>query len=127
MHNQISLASLSKYVGIPYDEKDCYELLQVVFKEMFSYDLDILYQETPDRNSANLLINTQENRFQKVTKPKLGDIILLSIVGVPCHVGMFIDERYFLHTRKNTGSVIERFHNWEKRLVGFYRWQLKQG
>ncbi len=121
--HQISLASFSNYIGIPYEKLDCYQLLQKILKDLWNYNLDILYQNTPERQKANALINDEKNKFQKVTIPKLGDIILFKIQGVPCHIGLYLNEKNFLHTKAGVGSCIERYDNWQKRIVGYYRWQ----
>lgn len=120
-HQQSIQDCLPKIIGLPYSAFDCYELIQLLYKKAFSIELDTLYQVTPDELGVNKMMEQKKGDFIKVTKPEAGDIILINIIGLTCHVGVYIGGGKFLHTRKSTGSVIDRISRWEKRIEGYYR------
>ncbi len=126
---------LPKYIGIPYREKDCYDLIRLYHKNVFGNTLPDLEYSRPD--GANLKerdIDTlgqvapmaSKSHFYQVTKPKHGDIILIRIFNMPLHVGLYLNESQFLHTQKQTGSCVERIDTWKKRILGFYRYDQGQ-
>lgn len=115
-------------IGLDYSEVDCYELAIRFYKIIFHHDLDLLYDIRPSTTETEAMFNKQKKRFHRVDDPKFGDIIVFNVIGLACHIGIYIDESRFLHTRKETGSVIERSVKWQKRVEGYYRWpQLKLG
>lgn len=68
------------------------------------------------------MVEDQKSRFIEVDLPKLGDIILFNVFGIPCHVGMYVDKKYFFHSRKGTNATLEKLSIWKNRVVGYYRW-----
>jgi cell wall-associated NlpC family hydrolase len=67
-------------------------------------------------------LERQKRKFIKVNAAQLGDVMSINIKGMPCHVGIYIDDKTFLHTMKKIGSVIDRLDKWQKRIEGYYRW-----
>jgi len=109
-------------IGISYKEKDCYEILIDFYKQVLSVDLDILYNiKRPTNTEIKNLVGDESGKFIKVHNPQFGDIILFNIIGLPCHIGAYLDRKTFFHTTVKTGSIIDRFENWQKRVIGFYR------
>lgn len=123
MAPQTTLDSFHDLVGISYNDLDCYELTQKFYSKVFNKDLDILYDIRPDEKKTKTLFEKQKSSFDKVTIPQFGDIIVFNVATLPCHIGIYINNRLFLHTRKHTGSVLERLAQWNKRIEGYYRWQ----
>jgi cell wall-associated NlpC family hydrolase len=120
-HHQFIQASLSNYVGLSYKEYDCYQLLVKIYKELLNIDLpDHIYQDPFNFTHISQVVNTNVPQYIEVQNPKPGDIILLRVFGVPSHLGIYINAHKFLHTTKQTGSVIERLDKWEKRILGYY-------
>lgn len=123
----------SKLIGLPYAQCDCWDLVKKFYKLVFDEDikLDIEYSDLRKEvrgsrewaEQTEQIVNEQMPNFKKVTKPEFGDICLLNIWGVAGHVGIYINEKHFLHTSEGTGSMIDLNSRWEKRLEGFYRWQ----
>jgi cell wall-associated NlpC family hydrolase len=68
-----------------------------------------------------------KNKFKNITDPKLGDIVLIKIIGGPhAHVGVMLDSSSFM-TVHNTGRRgVHRMkisHPWvQSRVAGFYRY-----
>jgi cell wall-associated NlpC family hydrolase len=52
-----------------------------------------------------------------------GDVIEIRIQGLPCHVGIVIAPRLFLHALRDVGGVVERWDDmmWRRRVLGFWR------
>jgi len=121
-HRHYTLDCFHSLIGLSYSAFDCYELVQLFYKKVFCIELDTLYQVKPSSTEAKNLVKSNLENFNKVTKPQFGDIIILKILGLPVHVGIYIDNERFLHTREKTGSVLERTNNWKKRILGYYRW-----
>lgn len=89
---------------------------------VFSKELDLLYDERPTEEATISIIEKQKDKFIQTIKPQFGDVIVFNVKGMPTHVGVYITKDLFLHTRKETGCVLERFAKWNKRVVGYYRW-----
>ena len=50
-----------------------------------------------------------------------GDVLLLKIKGLPCHVGMSVGKDRFVHTWEGVGGVLtERTSLWKQRVLGIY-------
>lgn len=122
MHQQISLGFLPNLIGTPYDEKDCWDIVKEFYLQAFNINLskfDIIPQ---DRKKTEKQMDKASISFKKIEQPRTGDIILFKVMGHNAHVGIYLNNRSFLHTKKKIGCVIEQFQNWEKRIQGFYRW-----
>ena len=110
------------YIGLSYESYDCYELIQLFYKNLFNINLETLYLTRPDKQTTNKFIEDEKTEWLEVQEPKFGDIILIRINGLPCHVGIYINDSVFLHSRQKTGSCLERVNVWKNRIVGYYRW-----
>jgi len=72
-----------------------------------------------------------EDRFVPVHDPMPGDIVAFRFpmpmyVG---HIGVIIEDPYFMHTREATNVVTERIDSpiWRKKIYGVYRFADNQG
>lgn len=122
IHQHCTQESIRDLIGIPYEDKDCYELAKEFYRIEFKCELDLLYDVRPTEKQTMSLFNAQKEKFVRVDVPQKGDIIVFNVVGLPCHIGIYLNKETFLHTRQHTGSVIERFSRWHKRVEGYYRW-----
>lgn len=113
------------FIGIPYEKMNCWELCVYFYHKVLGYELKHYYQGEviglEKVKKAHDLIYTNIGSFEKVEDPKFGDLMLLSVLGIESHIGIYIDNNVFLHTRKNTGSVLDRVSRWAHRLSGYYR------
>lgn len=126
------LESFSNYLDIPYMAYDCFELVRLFYERELGITLESSEYLSPKFLSLNesfkkselynILIEEQKGCFKKVNAPQCGDIALFNSWGIPAHVGIYINNTFFLHTQKRTGSCVERFSTWKKRLLGFYRY-----
>lgn len=94
--------------------------------DFYKQELDIslfhIYSgTTPTRPETRDLIFSNVGDFEKIENPEFGDIIILKIFGIECHIAVFIGEGKMLHTSNRSGSVIDRVSKWKRQIVGFYR------
>lgn len=114
--------SLSTYIGLPYETTDCFQLAQKFYIEQFEVQLKHYYSEMPeDRQEIENLIYSNVGDFDRVDSPEFGDLIILKILGIESHVGVYIGKDNFIHSVKVTGSCMDRLDRWKGRVTGFYR------
>ena len=119
---QLTRRSIKKYVGIPYEVMNCWDLAKTFYSEILETDLKHYFDIVPsDRETMKNLIFTNIGDFKKVDGPSFGDLILMKMHGVESHIGIYIGDNYFLHTLKGSGSVIDRLSKWETAISGYYR------
>lgn len=84
--------------------------------------LDNLYTSRPStEQTANFYLDVKE-KFIKVDEPEFGDIIVFTVFGLPCHIGLYVDGIRFFHSRRGVNATLEKLSIWKKRVVGYYRW-----
>jgi hypothetical protein len=122
-----------RYIGLPYKENgrdetgiDCWGLARLFYKQELGIELPSyteLYSGSYDPKVV-AAINYYKDTWTKVENPQPGDLCLFSIMGEPSHVGVYIDNGSFLHSRDGKDSVVENINNprWFNRLQGFYRY-----
>lgn len=122
------------YVGIPYDLRgrdrsgiDCWGLVRLVYKEQFNIDLPSFsekYEDDSNSDQFQELLATQREGWVNVQDPKVGDVVLMRVLGLESHIGIYIGEGKFLHAKRDTNAVIESLDSlrWKKRVIGFYRY-----
>ena len=127
----------SKYVGIRYVHRgrnlstdgglDCYGLVRhwykqelgIVLPEWYVLDSDIKPAEIEQSLETNQIHN--QNPLVETSSPSMGDVILLRVLGHPVHVGIYIDQTYFLHTRCAASmSEIARMDKWRNKVDAYY-------
>ena len=120
---QTLMVFLSSLVGIPYSEMDCYELASRFHELQFKRALPkYLYNNPIDSKEISCVVSQKKNQFKKVLNPITGDIILIRVFGLAAHIGIYLEDNKFLHTQDKTGSVIDNVKKWEKRIIGYYRY-----
>jgi len=121
----------SKYIGIPYKEKgrdiagvDCWGLVRLIYKNEFNIDLPSFAEEYHNTTTVSEAISAHIEGWEQVTELKVGDSILFRIVGEPTHIGVYIGNDKFIHTRRKSGTVVESLNsiNWRSRIVGYYKY-----
>jgi hypothetical protein len=126
----------NKYIGLPYQENgrneqgiDCWGLARLFYKNELNIDLPS-YSELYDGSydpKAVAAISYYKDSWTKVTNPEIGDLCLFRIMNELSHVGVYIGNSKFLHSRDGKDSVIESINSpmWFSRLEGFYRYTEK--
>ena len=132
-------AWVSDYVGIPFhpfgrDRKgcDCWGLVRLVLAERFGLDVpsyDGRYAGAGRQDVAELgrLIDLERRLLDVAAVPagaeRAGDIVLLRVLGQPCHVGVVVAAGHMLHVEAGIDAMVERYRGvaWERRVLGFWR------
>jgi cell wall-associated NlpC family hydrolase len=128
------MMNLSKYIGLPYQDRgrgpafDCIGFVRHVYREELGIELpDFLrtYSSAENAESVASAINERKSDWVKVDEPKPLDLLLFNILGLPTHVGLYLNDNDFIHCFQNSNSCIERLSavTWNRRLLGVYRWK----
>jgi len=109
---------VSRYISIPYDAMNCWQLVMKVYAAEFGIGIGDKDQQSDylrDRNWVDVI--------QEGLGGLEGDVILFRMDKRVKHVGLLLDSENMLHTLEGCNSCIERWHSpiWESRLVGIYR------
>lgn len=116
--------NLSQYVGISYEVKNCLEIIQFFYKQEFDIEIRNFFDgPMPDPEKVEALIVSNKGTFVKVQDPMYGDILTVNLRGLTCHLGVYVGQKKFLHSRKEVGSCIEPLKKYQRLVEGFYRHQ----
>lgn len=123
-------ADLGKYIGLPFLEGgrnanglDCWGLVCLFYKNERGIDLneETSYQ-IKNKKSCQVFANETKENFQRVKKPRFGDLVSLTISGFEAHVAIYIGNGMILHSWNKTNSIYENIKPvWDKRIAGYYR------
>jgi len=121
MNLQISQAC-SKYIGKSYEEYNCWDLIQKLYQELYDLRVHQCYgNKVPSKEERQDLIRTEKGQFIKTENPKPGDIMLIRILGIECHIGMYLGSKKFIHSMQGNGVVIDSISRYATRVNGYYR------
>ncbi len=124
------------YTGIPFradgrgrDGLDCWGLVVMVYRERFGIGLPEFPGAYPDESPESLrnaagVARAERERWRRVEVPVEGDVALLRLQGLPCHVGIVVSKTAMLHVMAGIESCVEKFTGpqWKDRIEGFYRY-----
>ena len=120
------------YIGLPYKNNgrdtsgiDCWGLVCLFYKNELNIDLPSYTEEydgAQDLRNESLLTKYKQDSWTKTTTPEVGNVVLFNILGELCHVGIYLGNNKFMHSREGKDSVIESLSNvkWAKRVEGIY-------
>jgi cell wall-associated NlpC family hydrolase len=121
---------VEKYLGIPYQHMgrtlgglDCWGFPKLLYAD-YGINLFDLHEYEKDwaRHGKNLILENYYERWLKVQKPILGDLILFRYpLKIVSHVGVFLEKGRFIHATR-VGIVQTRLREWELRIFGVYRY-----
>lgn len=127
---------LSHYIGLPYAERgrtraglDCWGLVRLVYLETWGTLLPVYleddYAVADMARTSHLIDRHRQACWSPVAAgaERVGDVILLRVMGLPCHVGLVAGSGRMLHVMGEQGVTCERYESalWAKRVMGFYR------
>jgi hypothetical protein len=120
----------NKYIGIPFEEMNCWQFICYYFKNELNIKLPCYqdkYKNAEDKESITKLYSQElaSKIWPEIKMPIYPDIAVFKIDGYLWHAGIVLGNNYMLHTQKFCNSVIEKYTNlrWKNRLYGFYRYQ----
>lgn len=100
---------------------DCYGLVCEVSSRL-GEELP-LRQFSENPNVVGALMSMQMDEWEEAPR-EVGSVLLFRIMGVAQHVGIIVSPFHFLHTWEGSGGVVaERIDDWERRIVGCYRYR----
>lgn len=107
---------------------DCWGLFRLGYKEVHNIDLPTLqedYDPSQIRDFEHLkkIVLKDICNWDKIDKEKPGDGILLSMRGRPIHVALVVKTGLMLHIEEGINACVENYRSsqWQKRILGFYR------
>lgn len=111
-----------KYIGRSYDSYNCFDLVKEFYRDHFDLDLSNYWEgKAPSRDEVESLIVTNKGDFIRVDKPEFGDIVVLKLFGLECHIGVCLNKSHFLHAARGIGSLMDRLERYSKMNGGYYR------
>lgn len=114
--------AIAKYIGIPYEEMNCFDLAKAVYKDAFDIELKNYFEgEVPNSHQVACLISSNKGDFVRVGKPQFGDLVILTVKGIECHLGIVLTDGRFLHSTKGVGSNMDRLDRWNNLIAGYFR------
>jgi len=111
---------INKLIGIPftplgrdYKGADCAGLVILFYRDILN------------NNESKIFYALNNAKFKRCESPKLpGDLLVIRTYGLPAHLGICVDDRYFLHTLDKVGSHLAEYDNpsWNRRIES--RWRM---
>lgn len=118
------MSKFKRYIGRPYEECNCFDLVKEFYMEFFELDLNHYFNGpvVPDKMEIESLIVSGKGDFVKVDgEPEFGDIVVIKMFGIECHIGVVAFGGSFIHSVRKTGSVAEKLSKYKNMIAGFYR------
>lgn len=125
-----------RFIGIPYVDRgrdpavglDCWGLPRHFYDVVKGIDLPSLldgYRSAKDHAAVTALVMQESAGWAETSTPVFGDLVTLRVAGRPWHVGIWLDDRHFLHTLEGVGSCIGRLDSplWVQRIDKFWRYE----
>lgn len=116
-----------KAFGRDFSGADCWGLvclyyekeLGIILPEYLGSDPANLKESSKKAAKEKLLWNNIEKGFEKK-----GDVVLLKIGNLACHVGIVVRKGTMLHIEKGVDSIHEEYNSpyWRRRIEGFFRY-----
>lgn len=106
----------NKHLGADFSGCDCFGLVKLIYKNEFNVtlpDCDDYAKNWELTDAKKILRLYTKFGFKKVPDTKFGDVILINESNYPKHLGVVINDGYFLHTLES-GTFCHSY------LVGVY-------
>lgn len=114
-----------KYIGLSFNDYDCYNLVKLIYKEVHKKDI----LNTNVKHNQSDLINQsylgEVDNWVEVKEPLEGDIVAIRLDSnypkLVTHFGIMINDKQLIHTTEKTNCVVENITKYYKLVAGFYR------
>ena len=129
---------VNKYLGTKYANHgrdmsglDCWGLILAVYKDMGYSLIDLeTYEREWAKNGGNYFLDNYAQGWDQVTFPWMFDVALFqNHVGIACHAGLVLSDRYILHATDKFGVVktpIDKYAKAQK-LCGYFHLKERRG
>ena len=116
--------------GRSYDGWDCWGIPVVGYRDVLGVglpDQTDKYSSTRRRRELRDLIDTDKVDWVRVDRPQAMDCALLLMYGLPCHIGLMLNETDMLHVEEKCMTMVEDVNRppWRSsvydKVEGFYR------
>ncbi len=120
-------SEIPDYLGRPYIPcvYDCLTLVRDYYIKEYDYRLGLLPRPTNwiDWNKDYMKDNLDNQGLSNVGLGSLeiGDILVFSILGIVCHLGVVTGENEFIHHLDKRGSCKDRISKWDRQIMTAYR------
>lgn len=109
MQGVVHVSWWARYVGLPYAEAHCWELVRRVYADRLGVDLPS-YGEVSARDLVRVAQTIEAgaagDRWQPVQHPQALDVALMRGRARVWHVGVMVGPRHVLHTEIATNAVV---------------------
>jgi len=114
---------LVKYIGKDYDKYNCFDLIKDFYMDHYNISLSNYFEggPVPERNKVASLILSNKGDFVEESIPVFGDIVVIRLYGIECHVGVVVNDGMFLHSTRGVGSNMEKLSKYKRMIAGYYR------
>lgn len=123
--------NLSNYIGIPFEQLDCYALTRLFYRQEFGIELEdfglTCEKESEKGFFSKVAINYKEYcaKWIEVDKPCLGDVIALkwnlAMPNFVTHFAIAVSSERMIHTSYKTGSILDNISRYTRVIGGVYR------
>lgn len=113
---------LVKYIGRPYETYNCFDLVREFYLDHYQLNLSNYWEGTtiPSRQEISSLVVSNKGDFVFTTLPSFGDIVVIKLYGIECHIGIVLDKGKFIHSIRGAGSCIESLEKYRRMVAGYY-------
>ena len=114
-----------KYIGLSFNDYDCYNLVKLIYKEVYNKDILNTNVKHYESEKINNQYQDESLNWLKVDEAKEGDIVAIrldsNIPKIVTHFGVMINNHQMIHTTKTTNCIIENIAKYHKLTSGIYR------
>lgn len=124
----LGLLDISEYIGIQFEELNCYRLVQKIYQEKLSISLpDRFIDATASRSIFGQYIKDIGGLWERIDEPIPFCAVAMSHdenhPKVVQHFGIYIGDGMILHTLMGIGSHLVSINQYKYHIRGFYTWQ----
>ncbi len=113
---------LRKYIGRDYREFNCLDVVKEFYMDQYGITVKDYYEgDTPSSKEVESLIVSNKGDFIQVSDPMFGDIVVIKLHGIECHIGVCVGRGRFIHSTKKVGSNLDQLQRYSNLISGYYR------
>ena len=99
-----------KYIGLPFEQYDCYNLVKLIYKEVHNKDILDTNIKHYESKKINNQYQDESLNWLKVDEAKEGDIVAIRLDSnfpkIVTHFAYCINDKQILHTTEKTNCVV---------------------